>query len=131
MPGLDDDAADARAVAADELRRRVDHDVGAPLDRAAEIRRRERVVDDQRQLVLVRDRRDGLDVEHVAGRVADRLAVERLRVLADRRPPRVRIVGIDPRQLDVHLAQQVLELVDRAAVERRRRDDVVARLRAA
>ena len=47
---------------------------------------------------------------------------------ADRRLPRVRIVGIDPRQLHVHLAQQVLELVDRPAVERRGRDDVVAGL---
>ena len=47
---------------------------------------------------------------------------------ADRLPPRVRVVGIDPGQLDAHLAQQVLELVHRAAVERRGRDDVVARL---
>ena len=36
--------------------------------------------------------------------------------------------GIDPRQLDVHLAQQVLELVHRPAVQRRGRDDVVAGL---
>ena len=43
-------------------------------------------------------------------------------------PPGVRIVGIDPGQLHVHLAQQVLELVDRPAVQRRGRDDVVARL---
>ena len=47
---------------------------------------------------------------------------------ADAPPPRVGIVGIDPRQLDAHLAQQMLELVDRPAVERRGRDDVVARL---
>jgi hypothetical protein len=65
-------------VTADELRRRVDHDVGAPFDRAAQVRRCERVVDDQRQPVLVRDRRHGLRVQHVAGGVADRLAEERL-----------------------------------------------------
>ena len=47
---------------------------------------------------------------------------------ADRLAPRVGIVGIDPRQLHAHLAQQVLELVHRPAVQRRGRDDVVARL---
>ncbi len=128
MPGLHDDAADARAVAADELGRRMDHDVGAPFDRAAQVRRRERVVDEQRQLVVVRDRCDGLDVEHVSGRVADRLGVERLRVRPDRCPPCIGVIGIDPRELDVHLAQQVLELVDRPAVERGRRDHMIARL---
>ena len=101
-------------------------DVGAPLDRAAEKRRRERVVDDQRELVVVRDGRDRFDVEHVAAGIADRLAVERLGVVADGGLPRVRIVGIDPRQLHRHLAQQVLELVDRSAVQRRRRHDVIA-----
>jgi hypothetical protein len=76
----------------------------------------------------VRDGRDRLDVEDVAPRIADRLAVEGLRILADGRLPRARIVGIDPRQADIHLPQQVLELIDRAAVERRRGDDVIAGL---
>ena len=78
--------------------------------------------------MLVRDGRHRLDVQHVPARVADRLAEERLRVRADRCAPRVGIVGIDPGQLDVHFAQHVLELVHRPAVERRGRDDVVARL---
>ena len=101
-------------------------DVRAPLDRAAEKRRRERVVDDQRQLVVVRDGRDRFDVEHVAARVADGLAVKRLGVVADGRLPRGGIVGIDPRQFHRHLAEQVLELVDRPAVEGRRGHDVIA-----
>ena len=49
--GLDDDAAERGAVAADELRRGVDDDVGAPLDRPAQRRRGERVVDDERDAV--------------------------------------------------------------------------------
>ncbi len=77
----------------------------------------------------MRKRGNRLDVEHVAGGVANRLAVERLRVLADGGLPGVRIVGIHPRQLHVHLAQHVLELVDRAAVEGGRRHHVVARLK--
>ena len=83
----------------------------------AEVRRRERVVDHQRRLVLVRDRGDRLEVEYVAARVADRLPVEDLRVLARRSPPRVRVVRVDPGEVDVQLPQQVLELVDGAAVE--------------
>ena len=58
LPRVDHHAADARAVATDELRGRMQDDVRAPLDRAAEKRRRERVVHDQRQLVLVRNGRD-------------------------------------------------------------------------
>ena len=123
---VDDHTADARAVAADELRRRVQHDVRAPVDRPAQVRRRERVVDEQRRAVLVRETRERLDVEHVAARVADRLAEKRLRVRPDRRFPRVEVVRIDPRELHRHLVQQVLELIHRAAVERRRRHDVIA-----
>ena len=37
-PDSDDDAAEGRAVPAEELGRRVDDDVGAPLDRAVEVR---------------------------------------------------------------------------------------------
>ena len=48
------------AVAADELGRRVHHDIRAMLDGPAQPRRRERVVDDQRDAGLVRDIGDGL-----------------------------------------------------------------------
>jgi hypothetical protein len=51
LPAVDDDTADDRAVAAEELRRRVDDDVGAVLERADEVRRRDRVVDDERDAV--------------------------------------------------------------------------------
>ena len=71
-------------------------------------------------------RRRRVREEHVALRVADRLAVERLGVLAHRGLPGIGVVRIDPRQLHVHLAQQVLELVHRPPVQRGRRDNVVA-----
>ena len=119
LPRLDDRPTDARAMAADEFRRRMQDDVGAPFDRAAEVRRRERVVHDQRQFVIVRDGGNRRDVEHVTGRVPDRLGVENLGVIAYGRFPRVRSVGIDPRQIHRHLAQHVLELIDRSPVQRR------------
>ena len=114
-----DYSADARAVAADELRCGVNDDVGAPFDWAAEIRGRERVIDDERKLVFVRERGELRDVEHVAAGVPDRLAVKRLGIVANRPLPPVNIVWIDPCEADVHLPQQMFELVDRAAVERR------------
>ena len=82
LPRLDDRPTDARAMAADEFRRRMQDDVGAPFDRAAEVRRRERVVHDQREFVIVRDGRNRRDVEHVTGGVPDRLGEEGLGVIA-------------------------------------------------
>ena len=46
-------AAEVDAVAADELRRRIDHDVEAVLDRAEQRGRQRGVVDDRRQPVAV------------------------------------------------------------------------------
>jgi hypothetical protein len=74
LAGFDDHAADAGPVAADELGRRMNDDIGTPFDRAAQVRRRERVVHDQWQPVLVGDRRHRLDVQHIPAGVADRLA---------------------------------------------------------
>ena len=75
----------------------------------------------------VRDLGDPFEVEDVALRVADGLAVERLGVRADRRLPRVEVVGVvDERDLDAHLRERVVQLVVRAAVERRARHDVPA-----
>ena len=45
---LDDDAAEGRAVTAEELGGRVDDDVGAPLDRTVQVGGRDRRVDDER-----------------------------------------------------------------------------------
>src|SRR5207302_432199 len=81
---LDDDPADARAVAADELRATVDHDIGAVLERAAQGRRSERVVDDDRYAGVVRDLADGLEIGNVQARVADRLHEQAAGVLVDR-----------------------------------------------
>src|ERR1700747_1763112 len=72
------------------------------------------------------DGRYRLDVEDVAARIADRLAEERFGVGTDRGLPGAEVIGIDPGELDAQLAQHVLELVHRAAVQRRRGDHVVA-----
>ena len=67
------EAADDVRVAAEVLRRRVDDDVGAEVERRLEVRRRERVVDDEQRARRVRRRRDGRDVDDVQQRVRRRL----------------------------------------------------------
>jgi len=125
---LNHDAGDRRAVADDELRRRVHDDVGAPFQRPAEIGRRERVVHDQWCSHLLRDRRGRLEVEHVAPGIRDRLREEDLRGRRDSLPPAVRVVHVDPVELDLQLPREMVELRRRAAVERLRDCDVVSRL---
>ena len=72
VAAVDDDAADRRAVAADPLRRRVDDDVGAVLDRLRE-QRGEGVVDEDRHALGVGHVGDRADVVDVEARVADGL----------------------------------------------------------
>ena len=126
---VDDEPGDGRAVAAEVLGGRVDDDVGAELERPDEVRRRDGVVDDQRDAVAVRDRGDGLDVEDVALRVADGLAEERLGVVLHQRLPGLRVVRVlDEGDRDAELGQRVVQQVVGAAVQRGGGDDVVAGL---
>ena len=59
------------------------------------------------------------DVEDIAAGIADGLAIKRLGIAADSGLPGAGVVGIDPRQLHRHLAEHVLQLVDRPAVQGR------------
>ena len=128
LAGVDDRAADAVAVAAEVLGQRVHDDVGAVFERAAQVGARHRVVDDQRDAVAVCDVGELRQVGDVAERVADRLAVDRLRLRVDQRLERVRHAVVGETHLDAELREGVREQVVGAAVERGGRDDVVARL---
>ena len=74
-----DDAGDDVAVAAQELRRRFDDEVRAELERPADVRRGERVVDDVRRAVLVGELGDRRVVGHDGRRVGDGLGVDDVR----------------------------------------------------
>ena len=81
----DDDAADAVAVAVQELGRAVQHDVGAERERLLHVGAGERVVDDHAHAVAVGDlagRRDVGDAQH---RVGGRLDEQVLRRRRERR----------------------------------------------
>ena len=62
LAGFDHDTAERRAVTSEELRRRVHDDVGAPLDRPAQIRSRHRRVDDQWDPGVMGDRGQALEI---------------------------------------------------------------------
>ena len=114
---VDDHAADARPVPADELGGAVHDDVGAPLDRPTQVRRGEGVVDHQRQAVLVRDGRQRFEVDHVDLGVGHGLGVHGAGARRDRARERLRVVGIDEDGVDAEPAQGDVELGDGAAVE--------------
>ena len=122
---VDDRAADAGAVAAEVLGQRVHHDVGAMLDRPAQVRRGHGVVDDQRHAVVVRDLGDGRDVGHVAGRVAQRFDEHGLGPVVDQLFEAGRVAVVGKTRGDAELRQRVREQVVGAAIQCRAADDVV------
>ena len=127
--GVDDRAGDRRAVTAEVLGGAVDDDVGAVVERAAQVRARERGVHDQREPGLVGDVGERFEVRDRARRVGDDLGVEQLRAAGDDRGrERLGIVGGDERRLDVQAPQRDVQQRERAAVERAGRDHVVARV---
>ena len=115
-------------MAAEEFRQRVHDDVGAVIDRLDQIRRRQRVVDDQRHAGLARHRRDRLDVGDGAAGIGDQLDEDGLGARRDRGLEAADIVGVGPHHVPAKALEGVGELVDRAAIEFSRGDEFVAGL---
>ena len=124
--GIDDDAAERVAVAAQEFRQRMHHDVGAVVDRTDQIGRRQRVVDDQRHAGLACDFRNRLDIGDAAGGIGDQLDEDRLGARRHRAFETADIVRIGPGDIPAEALERVRELVDRAAIEFSRGDELVA-----
>ena len=114
-------------MSADELRGGRDHHVGAVLNRAQQVGRRERVVHDERKVVLVRDGGPAFDVEHVGVRVAERLRVEELGVVLDSGFDSVEVGRVHERGGKSLFGKGVLEQIERASVKVGGGDDMVAR----
>ena len=128
LAAVDDDAADRRAVPADELRCRIHDDVGAVFDGAKQIRR-DSVVDDERHARGVRDAGQPVDVGDVELRVADRLGVDSLGAGSDRALEGGEVVRRHEGHLDAEPAQGVMKEIVGAAVEVVGRNDFIAGLR--
>ena len=121
-----DDAAQRRAVAAQELGRRVDDDVRAVLDRAEQVRGAEGVVNHERKSVTLGDRCDRIDIRKVAAGVAERLKEDRSRVVLDRILNFLQVSRVNERCGDVVQRKRVLQKVVGSAVDRLLRYDVSA-----
>ena len=125
---IDQNPRDGDSVAAEELGRRVIQQVGAEREGLHQVRRGEGRVHQQRQFRVVRDRRDRGDVEHVQARIAEGLTENEPGVRLQRPAEILRISWRDKSRLDPEALERVGEQVVRAAVERRRGDDVAARV---
>ena len=113
-------------MTAEKFRQRMHDDIGAVIDRRDQIWRRQRVVDDQRHAGLARHRCDRLDVGDAAGGIGDRFDEDRLGARRHRALEAFDLVGIGPGHVPAKALEGVGELVDRAAIELSRRDDLVA-----
>src|SRR5690606_32351820 len=102
------------------------HDVGAELERPAQVRRGEGRIHHQRQVGIVGGGRYCGDVEHLEPRVAEDLGEHQLRVRPNGGGEGRRIARVDERRLDAEARQRVGQQVVGAAVQRSRRYDVIA-----
>ncbi len=96
------------------------------VERPAQIRRRERVVDQQRNAGGMGDIRDLRNVEHFQARIADGLADHEPGICSDGGADTVEVARLDEGGGDAEAWQRVGQEIDGAAVERRRSDDVIA-----
>ena len=119
-------AAHHGTVTADELGCRVYHNICTVFQRTEQERCCESVVHDQRQTVLVSDLCNCFHVYHVRIRVAQRFHIHCLGVRANGCFDICRIVCIYESGFDTDLCVSVCEQVIGAAVNRLRRNDMVA-----
>ena len=129
VAAIHDGAADVDAVAAEELRGRVDGDIDAVLERAEEGRREHGVIHDHRQSVLVRDIRKPAEVRHVVLRVSHRLEIDQARVLIGEPADLLGVVGIEEPHFDAQLLERLGEQRPRPPVQTGGGKEVLARVR--
>ena len=102
-----DHAGDDVAVAAQELGRRFDDEVRAEVERAADVGRRERVVDDVRRAVAMGQLGERGVIGQVGRRVGDRLGVQDAgRGRGERRGDRVEVGRVDDVDPDAEAAER-------------------------
>ena len=127
MAAVDDRAANGDAVAANPFGQRIHDDIGAKLDGLAQIRRGERIVDQERQARFMGDFGGTRDIEHLQPRIADGLGDQEPRVGLDGGADAVQIARLDERGGNAETRQRMGQEIDRAAIERGGGHDVIAR----
>src|SRR5665213_2998536 len=124
---VDADAADGDAMAADPFGDGMHHQIGAVFHRPQEIGRGEGGVDQQRQARVVCHLGYSRNVEHFEARIAQHLGEDQPRLGPNGAAEGRRVARIDEAGVNAEARQGELQQVDRAAVKRRRRDDVRSR----
>ena len=114
---VNDDTAKSRSMTADELGGGMNHDVGAVFQRANQVRRSEGVVDDHRNLVLVGDFRNSLNVRDVGIGIAESLDQDKLGVVLDGSLNFVQVVDIHEGGIHTEGAKGVLQQVVGTAID--------------
>lgn len=116
LAAIHDDTAESRAVATDELGSGMHHNVGTVFKRTNQIRRTEGIVDHQRNLVLVSNLGDSIDIRDIGMRVAERFDKDKLRVFLDSGFDSLQVMGIYESGFDTKVAERVLQQVESTAV---------------
>ncbi len=104
----------------------MDGNVGAVVERLEQDRGGDRVVDDQRHAVAMRDLCQSFDVADVAGGIADGLGEHGLGVIVDQPFDRIGLVAVGEAAGDALARQDVREQRVRGAVKLRNRNDIAA-----
>lgn len=131
VASVDNDAAHARAVAANPFGAAVGDDIGAQGDGTRDVAAHaESVVNDQRDTGVVGDFCDGRDVRDVVLWIADGLDVDGSGVFVNRVFDVGGIIALNKLDLDLELLHVHSELVVRAAIQPTGADKVVAWLAA-
>ena len=123
---VDDGAAEGRAVTPDELRQRMDDDVGSMVDRLEHQWRGDGVVGDQGHAGGVRHRGDGFEIDDVTGRITDRLEEDGAGSIIDQRLDRCGLVIDREPPLDPEGWQDVRKVGEGGPVQLWRHHDVGA-----
>lgn len=116
LAAIHNHAAESRSMTTDELGGRMHHDIGTVFNRANQVRRTEGVVDHQRNLVLVGDFGDGIDIRNVGMRVAECFDKDELRVFLDSGFNSLQVMGIYEGRFDTEVAERVLQQVESTTV---------------
>ena len=113
----------------DPFRARMCDDVRAELDGLAQVTAHtERIVHDQRHASFMTHLRNRRDIRHIELWIANRLNIHRARIFINRLLDLLRIVPFNKLACNVEFLKVHAELIERAAVEIHRRDEIVSRL---
>src|SRR5574337_2090461 len=104
----------------------MDDDIGAVLDRPAEVGRGQRVVNDERQTRLMRDRRNARDVHDDPARIGEVLDEDGLAPWRQRLAEILGLGRIDQMAGPAELLEREAELGERTAIKVARGDELVA-----